>query len=101
MIFCRVNNKISSANRYVVIIASLPRGKRPFCSSQRRRRRKREGMGERLNYRWKQGGLTGHAQASFGRGRSIHPASIYNSGVLPCRSEEHTSELQSRFDLVC
>src|SRR5699024_12783165 len=21
--------------------------------------------------------------------------------VLPCRSEEHTSELQSRFDLVC
>src|SRR5699024_11816190 len=26
---------------------------------------------------------------------------VFNFGYLPGRSEEHTSELQSRFDLVC
>src|SRR5207247_11054526 len=38
-------------------------------------------------------GFTGIAVALLGRG---HPA-----GILLSRSEEHTSELQSRVDLVC
>src|SRR5699024_12022033 len=31
--------------------------------------------------------------------RALQPA--WDGGVSPVRSEEHTSELQSRFDLVC
>src|SRR5207249_11820148 len=29
------------------------------------------------------------------------PAGIHRAPPITCRSEEHTSELQSRFDLVC
>src|SRR2546421_5739543 len=31
----------------------------------------------------------------------LQPRAIRNDDRLPCRSEEHTSELQSRSDLVC
>src|SRR5207249_10237433 len=44
-------------------------------------------------------------QRVFVQGRKIHgSASVLaasKAGAKPSRSEEHTSELQSRFDLVC
>src|SRR5437868_12721238 len=40
-------------------------------------------------------------EQAFGQFGELH-ALVNNAGInLPSRSEEHTSELQSRFDLVC
>src|SRR5207249_12071547 len=35
------------------------------------------------------------------RGEARHGCAARERGAVPARSEEHTSELQSRFDLVC
>src|SRR5438067_7273912 len=47
------------------------------------------------NRRWK--GVAGRHPAGGSQARRWGRS----SGSLSCRSEEHTSELQSRFDLVC
>src|SRR5699024_11243580 len=51
---------------------------------------------------WKDGGRHSHAEDYAGRcepGKTVS-ATDYET-ILCMRSEEHTSELQSRFDLVC
>src|SRR5690349_23175433 len=50
----------------------------------------RTGEGRNLRF-----GIREHAMGSIGNGM------LYHGGVRPYRSEEHTSELQSRRDLVC
>src|SRR3989338_9443481 len=53
-----------------------------------------------------QGGSTGRSSLAFLTGREGRRYCRYTRGACPwttacCRSEEHTSELQSQFPLVC
>src|SRR5437868_12767704 len=44
---------------------------------------------------------SGPAWSTAWRGCCCRPTSCTGSGATAARSEEHTSELQSRFDIVC
>src|SRR5437868_9591018 len=82
----------------------------PYTTLFRSVRLSRDGLGHRVGQRGSGGSAVQAGRRESGRGglqRALQRELEHDFGLQRCahlergRSEEHTSELQSRFDLVC